>query len=382
MNSGRDREHPIELDDGGSDSDISIQVHAPRHHRRHAKDSLPKRASTTRDGFLKEPQPTLRAISPPLTREPHLLDENTPRSKHGKKHRERRTSHERRRSKHHNPKPEPHETMNAHVPAVEQGPFLPLNPQPQLPLNFEEDPDAVEDAPYPHPGYHLPDLGLGDPDLDERFWGNYLANEDQFPEEGVLEQEALEQEQWNEFFVPEDENFNGHFPHEHLPAFGQAPVIMNEVTNQRVPLDPTPPTDDDVQYVREVAVTIDDQLQEDSCLAKILEVLPDISQDHVRTLYQERRTQDFQYSAIRDDRARYDPSEHLIQQIMEQPSYPKQRDTKRKRPLSSDASQGDDDKWGAGDGPRDKEYLDAAYVHLTLHSASHMSDIHFLHYLH
>ena len=235
MNSGRDRDHPIELDD----SDSNIQIYTPRH-RRQAKDSVTQRAPTTGDASLKEPQPTIRAISPPLTR-------------------------------------------------------------------------------------------------------------------------SLSQK---------NENFNHRFPREHLP-FGQAPVVNNERNNECVPLDSTPSTDDDVVYVREVAVSVDNQLQEDLCLAKILEVFPDISQDHVRTIYQERRMQDF---AIRDDRAYYDPSEILIHQIIETPSYPKQRDTKRKRPVSSNVSQEDDEKWDLDDGPRDNVYLDAAYVHLIFLSNSHISN--------
>jgi hypothetical protein len=370
MNSGRDRDHPIELEDGVSDPDI--EVYTPRH-RRHAKDSVAKRAPPTREDALKEPQPTLRATSP-LTRESHLLDENSPGSKHRKRHRERRTSRERRRSKHHDPAPEPYEPMHAHVPAAGQAAILPLNPQPERPGDPTNVPDAVLDPPYRPPPYHLPDLGLGeDPELDEQFWGNYIANEPlgQFADQGILEQEALEQEardQWNELFVAEEENFNHHFPREYLP-FGNAPVVKDEGTNERVPLDSTPSTNDDVVYIREVAVSVDDQLQEDSCLAKILEVFPDISQDHVRTIYQERRMQDFKYSAIKDDRAHYDPSEVLIQEIIEKP-YPKQRDTKRKRPVSSNVSQEDDEKWGVDDGPRDKVYLDAAYVPLILHSNS------------
>ncbi len=142
------------------------------------------------------------------------------------------------------------------------------------------------------------------------------------------------------------------------------PLMQNEDLKERHSLETLDASSlssatEEVEYIREAAVSVDDQTQEDACLAKILEVLPDVCRDHARKLYQERRTQDFKYSSIRADRRNYDPSELLIQSLLEG-SYPKHKDTKRKRSLSSTGSQAEKQKWEVGDGHRDKLYLEAA----------------------
>ncbi|KAL2011185.1 hypothetical protein VTN00DRAFT_3903 [Thermoascus crustaceus] len=77
---------------------------------------------------------------------------------------------------------------------------------------------------------------------------------------------------------------------------------------------------------------------EDACLARILELFPDISHQHVRELYNHHKNDD-----LTPGRAESRTIENIIEDILQNPPYPKQRDAKRKRTPESD----DETQWKA-----------------------------------
>lgn len=77
---------------------------------------------------------------------------------------------------------------------------------------------------------------------------------------------------------------------------------------------------------------------EDACLTRILELFPDISHQHVRELYNHHKNYDHTQG-----RAESRTIENIIEDILQNPSYPKQRDAKRKRTPESD----DETQWKA-----------------------------------
>lgn len=73
-----------------------------------------------------------------------------------------------------------------------------------------------------------------------------------------------------------------------------------------------------------------------SCLAKIREIFPDISRDHVRKLYDARKKEFSSFRRTEAELAEFEPSQHIIEQLLEADTYPKEQDKKRKRAASNE----------------------------------------------
>ena len=90
---------------------------------------------------------------------------------------------------------------------------------------------------------------------------------------------------------------------------------------------PSQPTDD----------TTVDEKQQGACLATILELFPDISHEHVRELFDSRKKEFVSFRRTKDELATFDPSQVIIEHLLDSGDYPKQKDKKRKRaPSPSD----------------------------------------------
>jgi hypothetical protein len=384
MSYGQDKDHPIELDDNGPESDNQVP-YPPR--RRRSRELTHGRATAMENGSATMPLPTYNRFSPPPTDEPRLLDDNIPLRRHRKKHRENARHPDRQEE---NRQQQPGQTrdgsMGTYLNRAEDATGDYLNPDDGwLPQGAEFPPDDFL-------------LGFGD-DNDLAFWGQYHANEPLFPEDerGVLPEDIQQNEPANVLLIPRDqprkENERVLAWHDNVEdnlrqiAHNRPRTTRPDEARERVrlrlatgadeadvePIGHLPRIQDfkehvsvtsassseDLAIVGETSVAIVDQAQEDACLAKILEVFPDICRDHIRELYQDRRDEDFKYSAIRADRHRYDPSEVLIQKILES-AYPKQKDTKRKRARSATSSDGGNERWRVGEGCHDRLYLEMA----------------------
>lgn len=97
------------------------------------------------------------------------------------------------------------------------------------------------------------------------------------------------------------------------------------------------------------------------CLTEILDVFPDISHDHVRQLY------DVELQKIEIDSQRANISQVLILSILDQKTYPKEKDRinelKRKRSNALDSDEEEAAKWKDLDrGQEANAYFREAYV--------------------
>lgn len=92
-----------------------------------------------------------------------------------------------------------------------------------------------------------------------------------------------------------------------------------------------------------------EELVEKECLAKILDVFPDISHDHIQGLFEEHKKRYFSFRRLPEERDSYNPAPFLIEEIIEARTYPKQKDVKRKRPVSTDSNQGENMRWEVAD---------------------------------
>lgn len=73
-----------------------------------------------------------------------------------------------------------------------------------------------------------------------------------------------------------------------------------------------------------MSVAVPRNTAEDACLAQVLEVFPDVSHEYVRELYNSR-----EISHMRSDGQ--DSTPLIIDAVLAQPQYPKQKELKRKR---------------------------------------------------
>lgn len=88
---------------------------------------------------------------------------------------------------------------------------------------------------------------------------------------------------------------------------------------------------------------IDERDYYEACLTEILDVFPDISHDHVRQLY------DVELQKIENDSQRANISQLLILAILEEKTYPKEKDRinelKRKRSMALDSDEEEAARW-------------------------------------
>lgn len=75
-----------------------------------------------------------------------------------------------------------------------------------------------------------------------------------------------------------------------------------------------------------------------SCLTKVRELFPDVSQKHVRKLYDDHTKGSAAFPKPEDDSSQFDFSPLIIEQLLDDGTYPKEKKKNRKRKRNSDSS--------------------------------------------
>lgn len=103
----------------------------------------------------------------------------------------------------------------------------------------------------------------------------------------------------------------------------------------------------------------------DACIVKVEELFPGIRYDYVQKLYEGRWQQHISFRSYQQESESWDPSQQIIDEILQASCYPKQkeksRDTKRKRRESQDSDSHETSRWESAENTdRGLAYLDEA----------------------
>ena len=112
-------------------------------------------------------------------------------------------------------------------------------------------------------------------------------------------------------------------------------------------------------YQQPVVLTPEEQIKqcETRTIQKILPLFPGICSEHLITIFKRHRKEWAKFARSDEEKANYDPSDRIIEEILEAGSYPKQKDTAAKKRKRNKEEEVPEQRWENKDHSRDPNYM-------------------------